>query len=317
MSTKQRPGTRERRRPADRFTPATPLRIAVELAVAFALLAAIDRLYLGGTAFVTVQPHPYWVPVLLGAILYGTGAGLAAAAVASLLWVMLAPLPFLPGQDYFVHVLAIAKLPLLWAFTALGLGEIALFRERRLVTTIRREAKYVSQVDILSRRYGRLNRLNQQLQTRIVTETRTIPNVVAQAVALADAPDGAVGDLIALLSGTSDFTLSRLVDGRPLPIVAPADPRPAPPPALIAALAMRTAPIHVGTPDDRALLGDAGLCALPVRCGRHGPVLGLLLFHALPADRLTDAGIADIAGIAEWLDPVAARRWPLAPPAAA
>ena len=308
MTAPRPAGTRDRRQtdPA----PAVPgtLRIAAELAIGFAVLCAVDRIWGAGNAFAGVDPHPYWLPVLLAAMLYGTGPGLAAAAIASLLWAVLSAQVFAPGQDYFDHVFLVARLPLLWTISALGLGEIALSRRRRLDTLMRREAKYARQVDILSRRYRRLNAINQDLQLRIATEDRTVPEAVAQAVALFDGPDraGTLAALIALVTGSTGFTLYAADEGdRALPILSHG-PAPAPHPGrvLVAAMRRRTRPVHVGEPADRTLLGDAGLCAVPVRRGRHGPFAGLLLFHQLPPERLTTAGIAALAALPDWLDVV-------------
>jgi len=310
MSAARAPGGRERRQREDVPVVSGHLRIAIELAIGFAVLLAIDRLLGRADAFTGVQPHPYWLPVLLGAVLYGTGPGLAAAAVASLLWVLLGHHVFAPGQDYFVHVFAVAKLPLLWTISALGLGEIALFRARRLEKVMRREGKYARQVDILSRRYRRLNAINQDLQLRITTEQRTVPHAVAQAVAVggdAVAPD-ALAALIALVTGSAAFTLYRAEDGQsstvlthgPVPAVRPG-------PVLLTAVRLRDTPVHVGVAQDQVLLNGIGLCAVAVHAGRQGPFFGALIFHDLPADRLTDAGIAGLGAVPQWLDIVVGR----------
>ena len=309
MTAPRPAGTRDRRKgDAAPIVPGT-LRIAAELAIGFAILIGVDRLWGAGDAFAGVEPHPYWLPVLLAAMLYGTGPGLAAAAIASLLWVAWSAQVFAPGQDYFMHVFGVARLPLLWTISALGVGEIALSRRRRLDTLVRREAKYARQVDILSRRYRRLNAINQDLQLRIATEDRTVPEAVAQAVALFDGPDraGTLAGLIALVTGSTAFTVYAADDRDSAVPILSHGPVPAARPsrALVAALRQRTQPVHPGTPADRPLLGEIGLCAVPVRRGRHGAFAGLVLFHHLPAERLTAAGIAGLAALPGWLDVVA------------
>lgn len=298
----------ERRKPDSDFIPATPLRIGLEIAVAFAALLSVDRLVLRGDCFLHVEPHPFWLPVILAAILYGTGGGIAAAAIASALWIALAPIVFASGQDYFAYTIAIAKLPLLWTITALGLGEIATFRQRRLVKTLRREAKYVRNVNTLARRYARLNDINRTLQNRIASEARTAGHVAERMMACVrqEARADDLVDLIALVAGSRAFTLLRL-DGDALTPVGEGAGVPVPP-ALLALARARRAPVHVGRPGDRAALGDA-LVALPLHRGREGGFAGLLLFHDLPAERLTAAGIAEIAGLSRWLDDLVALRW--------
>ncbi|WP_198912797.1 hypothetical protein, partial [Streptococcus agalactiae] len=72
------------------------MRIALEFVALFGLLLLADHMVAGGTAFAGIQPNPYWLPVLVMALAYGTEAGLLAAFLASAIWLMRAQVAVAP-----------------------------------------------------------------------------------------------------------------------------------------------------------------------------------------------------------------------------
>jgi polysaccharide biosynthesis protein PelD len=96
----------------------------LESLVMLGIALAVDQAFFKGDRFWTVQPHPFWVPVLLVAVQHGTNAGLlaAGAATAALLIGNLPPQGI--DQDYYAYLFEITWQPLLWMAAALILGEL-------------------------------------------------------------------------------------------------------------------------------------------------------------------------------------------------
>ena len=88
---------------------------AHEVALSFGgLLLFVPGLW--GTASVTLSP--FWVPVLLLAVQYGTMTGLAAAVAATAVSLTLGEEP--PLEDYYAHFLNLWRNPMLWLAAVLG-----------------------------------------------------------------------------------------------------------------------------------------------------------------------------------------------------
>lgn len=295
-----------------RGTPAPPRagpRAAAEIAVLFALLIAIDIGFVGGARFAGINPSPYWIPVLLGASLYGTGIGLLAATIASLLYLSGSLPPLAAGGDYFRHGVAIALPPMLWGLAAVAIGEISLARRRAVATAERRADRLAGEVDTLSRRIRDLDNNYQQLQISHAGLTDTRMAAYGNAVSLAD-PDPAifwpaVGQLIRGVTGADAFTLYSIVAGRLEPIVRwrtrPDGESTSPPgPALTAALIAGDRWLTAESAADRALLGKAGLIAGPIRAG-GGRVRAVLVIETLPFARLNRLMLANTETMATWI----------------
>ena len=56
-----------------------------EMALLYALLLLVEFVLPGHARLAAMNPHPFWIPVLLLSTQYGVGAGLSAAVVAILL----------------------------------------------------------------------------------------------------------------------------------------------------------------------------------------------------------------------------------------
>jgi hypothetical protein len=102
-----------------------PLIALTEIAVLFCVLVLADALYPGLELF-DVRPHPFWIPVLLLSLQYGTASGLLAAVVAIGLraW---AGFPEQTGTEtYFTYLVKIWIEPILWIGAAVLLGQFRL-----------------------------------------------------------------------------------------------------------------------------------------------------------------------------------------------
>ncbi len=96
----------------------------IEVLVLLGLPLLIDTFLLMGDRFISVSPHPFWIPVLLVSVQYGTGDGLMAAVVASLA-LLIGNMPERAlTQDEFSYLFNILNRPLMWFAAAVVLGEL-------------------------------------------------------------------------------------------------------------------------------------------------------------------------------------------------
>ncbi|MCP3733944.1 hypothetical protein M9979_03525 [Sphingomonas sp. RP10(2022)] len=299
------------------MTPATParwrrpLRIAVEMAVGFGGLAALDWFLIGGFGFERVQPNPYWLPVLVAALAYGTAPGVIAAAIASALWV-LAGHHHAGERDYLDHLFHLSLLPLLWFVSAVVIGEVTIVRTGRQARLERRGRVATRNVARLSEAFDALSRTNRRLQVQIATEAGTLGHVIATATHLSSAAPGerreAIVRLIALAARSEDFTCYRVAGDEArawLRSSQSSGRRDVLPVMLMERLIRRRGIVHVARRSDRASLDGVGVAAVPLIDGA-GRLAGCLVLHALPFAALNAGRVAELTEIATWLTPLLA-----------
>src|SRR3546814_2467936 len=85
----------------------------LEIALFLAGALLLDRYVFAGDRFASVQPHPFWIIILLMAAQYGTGEALL-AAVASTAALLIGNIPDQPiDQDIYAYILELARNPIL------------------------------------------------------------------------------------------------------------------------------------------------------------------------------------------------------------
>ncbi|MCU6454545.1 hypothetical protein LPN01_10700 [Sphingomonas sp. A2-49] len=289
-----------------------PIRIALELAIGFALLAGADRWLTGGSGFAGVQPNPYWIPVLVMALAYGTGPGVIAAGIAAALW--LAHVHDGSGErDYLDHLFHLSLPPLLWFVAAVAVGEVTTIRLARHARLDRRGRIAMRNVARMTEAFDSLSRTNRRLQVRIATDGATIGHVVDVAARLA-APDAAVRRtamiaLVAIAARTDDFTCYRIAGSEArawLRSDQATARRDALPVALIDRLVRRRGLVHVARRADRPALEGIGVVAVPLADAATGALAGCLVLHSMPFAALDAGRVADLGEIAGWLTPLLA-----------
>lgn len=281
------------------------LRIAAELLAMVALLAWADLKLTGGTGFAGIAPNPYWLPVLAMALAYGTGAALAAAAVASLSWLTAPHAPLGVGEDAFAHLLDRSLPPMLWVLAAVTVGEVTAWRVRSAARADRRGAALARNCATMIDAYRSLADTNRALQLRIALEERDVASALTLAAGLRGAGPQwrTIGQLIALDTRCEDFSLYLEQGGRWRRI---AHGNAAAARAEIAGQALAQAAMRcdralsVADATDRAVLGDHGVAAVALRAGDDASP-GLLVLHDLPVDRLTRHALIGLSATAAWL----------------
>jgi polysaccharide biosynthesis protein PelD len=102
-----------------------PLGALVELAVLVAVIEFADWV-LPGVDVSAMEPSPYWIPVLLLSLQYGTVAGLMAAAAATLAHVFNGFPDQGVGENFFTYFMHVWSLPILWTGVSLLVGQFRL-----------------------------------------------------------------------------------------------------------------------------------------------------------------------------------------------
>ncbi|MBM4343990.1 MAG: bZIP transcription factor [Deltaproteobacteria bacterium] len=127
-----------------------PRTAATEIVVFFGAALVVDAVLLDGARFAGIDPHPFWLFVLVVAAFYGTSAGVFAAVLGTLL-AFLGNLPQRnPLDNESVYLLAVIGKPALWLGSAVVIGEIRTRRERVCEGHRQRAEELQAQNEVLS-----------------------------------------------------------------------------------------------------------------------------------------------------------------------
>lgn len=127
----------------------------------------------GGARFIAVQPHPFWIPILLVTVQYGVAEGILAVLLSTLaLYVGNIPEQSI-DQDRYEYLFSLSITPILWLVTSLFLGMLA---ERHIRERMRLEESLASAQEretTIATSYTRLKELKENLELRIAGQFRT------------------------------------------------------------------------------------------------------------------------------------------------
>lgn len=146
----------------------------LELLLFFAVALGLDVWLGAGLRFDGVQPHPFWIPVLLLAIQYGTSEGVLAALVASVA-LRLGNMPDAGiDQDLYDHLFTLTREPILWLVAAVLFGELRMrqLRERDELRAGLAAAR--QEAEAIARSYRALKSVKESLETRVAGQLRTV-----------------------------------------------------------------------------------------------------------------------------------------------
>lgn len=283
-------------------------RMWTEMLILFAALLAIDQALLSGDAFSGVNPNPYWLPVLMLAMTYGTGMGLSAAFIATVIWLS-APHSWDGETDHLGTQLRLSLLPMLWMVVALAVGEVTASRKAQIAGHERRYQAMERNWEKMADAFARLAKTNRTLQIRIATEERTVGQAISAALGLAEpnpaSQIGAVVRLISLAAHTEDFTYYDVqgsqVVARFCGKAAISRPSDLSPTVLAQSMIANPGLLHSGREADRKTLAHLGIVALPIRNADSSELAALLVIHTSRRLRLTEAKLAELSHIAESL----------------
>ncbi|MBL8565930.1 MAG: hypothetical protein JNM89_09450 [Hyphomicrobiaceae bacterium] len=296
--------------------PVVPSLAAIgELVAAFLFIYGVDWLA-PQLAILDFEPHPFWIPLLLLSLQYGTVSGLVAAG-AAIAATMLAGLPE-PGigENHFAYFLRVWGEPILWIAMALLVGQ---FRMRQIAAKQElhrlNEALSSQRADLAAHCAGLRQRceiLDRELATRRDTEPfRGLAAVaVAHARMTAGGASPSLSEVLAILipavfpGARAEVFLAATAGGVSRVATYPAQgdlaatvTLPAAHPLVRAVVGRGERAMALDRDGERMLIGVA-LAAVPVR-DVSGAIVGLLTLDGASPAALSKSGIDALSVVAE------------------
>jgi hypothetical protein len=280
----------------------------------FLLLMIVEWLIPGPASLAQVTPHPFWLPVILMSVQYGSGTGLIVAALATALsW--LAGWPAQTSQeDFYTYSMRVWREPVLWIGAAIVIGGLRNRQIRERLALEERLHQTENQRDTIA---GFCHELQEGLTTherqaamaragsieaglaslqqiRATNELQTVRSLIQAAVT--EWLGNAHWTLYPLQEGELTAARDPLSDQEnrtPVDLVRT---------ALVYAVACcRPRVLSVFDEADAELLDGVGIFACPVRPIEGGPHHGLLVIESVPPDRLVPATVGAVLAIAHAL----------------
>ena len=287
------------------------IRLSLETLFLFGALFLVDHGLLKGAAFDGIQPSPYWIPVLIMALAYGTGPGLVAAGIATGLW-LAAPHDTAAVGDALQVALYLSLQPLLWVVVAAVIGEVTDSRRSTMDGLQQFSRETAEKEQIIAEALTRLATTNRALQVRIATGELSVGQAIEEAVGLLErdrrSQVSAVERLAALALETEDFTYFEVDGERTIPRfrggatndrladMSGADG--------VQIGAGRALPLVADSQPDPQALADSGEVTVPARI--RGVQVGMLVIRNLPPPVQLETRAAEHSHVAETLATIAA-----------
>lgn len=296
-----------------------PVMALIEILALIALPTVLDYSIPSFPKLSEFQPHPFWLPVLLVSLQYGTVSGLLAAGVAIGASAFLGWPDQEVGENHFNYLLRIWAEPVLWLGVALVLGQFRNRQIERKLGLIRQVAELSSQRSALSEYATNLRVRCDQLERAFAV--RQVPEAQAALAALGclaatrvDNTEKALAEALTAAYGPCEASVF-LLNGKDLQVAirhnwqdatahrtvfAPTD-------ALWHALVQERRGLCVLNPGDEHDLDGEGLAVTPM-FSNEGDLIGALKLEHLPATRLDMATLPSLAAISSVLADVIGRR---------
>lgn len=269
----------------------------IELAIFFFAAIVVQSTLLEPGRLAALQPHLFWIPVVLVSLQYGTADGIAAATAAILTqWVLGWP-GWQADEDYVAYMSRTLHQPMLWLGAAIVIGE---FRLRQLSENARLRENcddLIHQRELLSGHLGevqkRVDRLEAALAARRADRSRQLIDGLAELriVSRHDVRfERALATCAEILLDTDGLSLFELRDDWLTAVLRVgssagllARQRFGPDELLHRRIVHDRAGLGVSRPEDHDLLGDRGMFAAPIVSTRTGEVKGMLMIeHMVP-----------------------------------
>ena len=283
-----------------------------ESIILLGLLLAIDRFVGAGDQFFHVQPHPFWIVVLLVSAQYGVYEGLVAALLASAALV----LPSVPGlqfgEDYFDHWFKIGLNPAMWLGAALVIGELRSAADRRSAQLELRLSNAERRERYLADAAERLALANRALENRVAGQLQTVAKLyeAAKSVERLGPGDVLLGICGLVQAGLNPQKFSvYLLNGNSLEAVInegwtdtddfrrvydSASP-------LFQAILVHERRLNAALPQDALILEEQALLAGPIKAAETGQVVGMLKIEAMDSLEFNKTAIENFRVVCEWI----------------
>ncbi|MDP1723740.1 MAG: GAF domain-containing protein [Alphaproteobacteria bacterium] len=289
--------------------------VYIELFAFYFLLEVIDFTFFEGKRFWGVSPHPFWLPILIMTMQYGTNVGLLTATISAVI-LLLGNLPAQAmSQDLYAYIANIIVQPVLWFIVALVLGELRMrhIRERdRLEYNLKDlEEKIYTITDA----YHRLHEVKLSLEHRIATHMRSVIYLYESAKAVESMDESEVyqniGSLIKNIISPEKFSLYLQDAKNPetMTLVSQEGWQESdkfktsfgPNDDLYQSIVLRQNVLCVANPQDHQILGNEGVLAGPLFDKEAGRVVGMLKIEQIPFLELTVTNVENFKILCDWL----------------
>ncbi len=288
--------------------------VAVAETIGFLAIAlALDWLFLDGQRFWTVEPHPFWVIVLAVALRYGTTEALVAVMLCSAaLLVGSLPEPSL-SEDVFQYGFNLVRRPILWLVAAVVVGEMRNRQIGERDSLRSRVSQAEEQNQALTKSFQTLVKANEDLETRVAGQLRTVISTYEAARALETLEPGQMLDgmsgMVRTLLAPEAFSIHLLEEGGGLRAAltegwTAADKFPtsyAGHSALYAEVVGKRRFLSAARPDDAQILEGDGLLAGPLRSVETNETLGMVKVERMALPQFHAGTVENFRIVCEWI----------------
>lgn len=292
-----------------------PLGAILETLIFYGVLLLIDLVFLDGNRFWGVSPHPFWLPVLVLTMHYGTNAGIISATLGTV-FLLVGNVPAQTmEQDLYAYVGSIVVQPILWFLAALILGELRM-RHIRERDQLRAQVKDLEdKAQTIGDAYNRLHGVKMGLEHRIATQMKSVVSLYDAAKAIENLNDKdvyqSIGQIVKNIVNPDKFSIF-LEDGKEnnkFSLVsqegwAEGD-------NFLTSFDATTAfyksmvadqqVLCVSNADQQKILNNQGVMAGPLYDKDQGRVIGFIKVEQLPFMDLTFSTIENFKILCEWL----------------
>jgi polysaccharide biosynthesis protein PelD len=286
----------------------------LQLAGFFIAALAFDQFLAGGDRFAGMHPHPFWIPVIILSLQFGTNAGLI-AVLASCAALFAGNMPEQAlTEDRFDYVLRLSSQPILWLATALVVGEIRSRQIRHTHHLAEDRERLEVERNTIAAAYQDVKNTKTELERRIAGQARTAA-AICETVAGTGAAEEAVLDhahlIVRTILSPRKFSLFLLnhdvlkgVSNEGWEDDEGLERRFGHDSGIFRAIVGEQRILCAARREDEAVLESQGLLAGPLRDKRTGEVLGMLKvegagFQELSLDLLgIFQGVCELIGMA-------------------
>lgn len=284
----------------------------VELAILIAVVLGADFAFGDGLRFRDAAPHPFWLPVLLLVVQYGTNEGLAAALLCTVA-LYVGNVPQQPIEsDIYTHLFGLALQPVLWVVSAVIFGELRMRQIRRETALATKLAEAEARNDVLTGAYDQLSKVKEQLEVRVAGQLRTVVSTYQAAKAIeklgpAEVMLG-VSDLVRAIMAPTKFSIYVTQNDSLEAMInegwTPEDKfqrRFDANSALFHAIMVDRKVLCVANPEDERKLAGEALLAGPLVNADTGALIGMLKIEALGFLEVNVATVENFRVLCEWI----------------
>ncbi|MEQ1716062.1 MAG: GAF domain-containing protein [Hyphomicrobium sp.] len=295
-----------------------PLGAFAELAALIGLIQIVNAAF-PGLEITDIEPSPYWLPILLLSLQYGTVAGLLAAGTATLVYVFSGLPEQVIDEHHFAYLLRAWVLPILWIAVALVLGQFRLRQIERKQTLVDDLDRRTREAEGLAGYAGDLERRCRQLERQLTSSGQGRGAGVLDAIALLQSSNADLPRAFERIcsagfpgAGLTVYAVqpSGLEPGFSTMKIAPSGKLaqqdraiPAGHPLYTAVVGERRA-VSVLNAAEEALLAGQGLAAVPVVHAETGRVIGLVKLEQGDGAILTNAITDQLSVVARLIAPL-------------